>query len=235
MTLARVDHETAGPTKGDDRGRVLNMMEIDRQTRLGSEEIKMQRMDLAIDHLANAYQLSRQLNDDVTERACAFNIGAAYITSKQAEKGLDYLQRAVPPMNKRDGISNGDLFQNFAIGYEMLNKAEEMVHYFQLALQEYRQENLGPNLEISISIKIANALASMNEFAKAADAYGQLAQLYEKVGNHGAQADALLRRSKLLSKCGDSVEQVKCLSQCLQVCHLVLDVEKKGKRWFKLL
>ena len=210
-----------------DRERMIIMMDIDRKTRLGNEDLRLGDVEQSVDKLQQAYQLARQLDDDVTERCCAFNLGAVYIASRQAEKGLEYLQRAVPPMNKRDGVSNADLYQNFALGYEILDNRREMVRYFQLALDEYRRENISTDVEISIGLKLASALSSSGEHEKAGEAYDRLAELFDKISDRARQTDVLLLRCKQLAKCQDTERHLAALDRCLETCHLMTDDDSK--------
>ena len=74
-------------------------------------------------------------------------VGAVLIALKQAESGLEMLQRAIPPMNQRDGKSNGDLYYNFGLGYELLRNDAEAVKFFELAYEEYRMEKDNVRME----------------------------------------------------------------------------------------
>ena len=61
--------------------------EIDKFTKLGSEQLQNGRANDACESFELAYKRSKQLDDSFKERACAFNLGAVYISLKKAERG----------------------------------------------------------------------------------------------------------------------------------------------------
>ena len=85
-------------------------------------------------------------------RACQTNLGAAYIRlgrKEEAQKGLDLLAQAKPPDGVRDATSNGDLYFNQALGYQVLGRYREATHYLEQAWTDYHTErdNLGMEIE----------------------------------------------------------------------------------------
>jgi prefoldin subunit 5 len=65
-----------------------------------------------------------------------------------------HLQQAVPSEERRDGRSNGDLYFNFGLGYEVTKNVHEAVRYFNKALDEYRLERDNLTMEIETLSKM---------------------------------------------------------------------------------
>ena len=61
--------------------------EIDKFTKLGSEQLHNGHANDACESFEFAYKRSKQLDDSFKERACAFNLAAVYISLKKAERG----------------------------------------------------------------------------------------------------------------------------------------------------
>jgi hypothetical protein len=70
-------------------------------------------------------------------------------TKEEAEKGIRYLQEAVPPEGTVDGVSNGDLYFNIALGCEVTGRHREAVGYLEKAYQEYKGERDNLTMELS--------------------------------------------------------------------------------------
>ena len=109
--------------------------------------------------------------------------------------GLEYLQRAVPPLNKRDSKSNGDLFYNFAIGYTLLQTESEAVKYYELALEEYQSEKDNYIMEAVVAKQIGQMCANLpGRQLEAARAYSVAAVAHGilQVSNQFYQESSLL-------------------------------------------
>ena len=65
----------------------LLVVDIDKFTKLGSEQLQNGHMEKAQQSFELAYRRSKELDDGFTERACAFNLGALYIAFNKPDKG----------------------------------------------------------------------------------------------------------------------------------------------------
>ncbi|XP_064620014.1 serine/arginine repetitive matrix protein 1-like isoform X4 [Lineus longissimus] len=202
----------------DDSGRALLSMDIDRFTKLGHEELQNGDVTKAVEAFLFAFKQAKQFDDGYLERSCAFNLGAVYIASNNPEKGLELLQRAVPPMNKRDGSSNGDLYYNFGLGYESLKNSAEMVKYFQMALQEYELEN-NHEMIAALSKKLGQIYAKGSKSKEAADCYGKAAKAFGSLFQVEERILMLSNRAQQLLKVGDKTECLPTLDDCFQLCQ----------------
>lgn len=203
-------------------------MDIDRFTRLGHEELQRGDVTKAVEAFLFAFKQAKQLDDGCLERSCAFNLGAVYIASKNPEKGLELLQKAVPPMNKRDGSSNGDLYYNFGLAYESLKNNAEMVKYFQIALQEYELED-NHEMVAALSKKLGQIYAKGSKHKDAADCYGKAAKAYGGLLQVDERIQMLNNRAQQLLKVGDKTECLPTLDDCFILCQKMDNKSKQGE------
>lgn len=203
-------------------------MDIDRFTRLGHEELQRGDVTKAVEAFLFAFKQAKQLDDGYLERSCAFNLGAVYIASKNPEKGLELLQKAVPPMNKRDGSSNGDLYYNFGLAYESLKNNAEMVKYFQIALQEYELED-NHEMVAALSKKLGQIYAKGSKHKDAADCYGKAAKAYGGLLQVDERIQMLNNRAQQLLKVGDKTECLPTLDDCFILCQKMDNKSKQGE------
>jgi tetratricopeptide (TPR) repeat protein len=211
----------------DDSNRALLSMDIDRFTRLGHEELQKGDVTKAVEAFIFAFKQAKQLDDGYLERSCAFNLGAVYIASKKPEKGLELLQRAVPPMNKRDGSSNGDLYYNFGLGYESLKNTVEIIRYFQMALQEYELED-NQEMIAALSKKLGQIYAKNSEHRDAAECFGKAAKAYGNLLQVDERIQMLNNRTQQLLKVGDKAACLPTLDECFLLCQKMDNKSKQG-------
>ncbi|XP_023932036.1 uncharacterized protein LOC106170949 [Lingula anatina] len=196
----------------------LIVAEIDKFTRQGTQELSQGNSKKALAAFSNAFKRSLPLNDGFTERACAFNLGAVYIAVNEPKKGLELLQRAVPPLNGRDGPSNGDLYYNFGLGYEALSDLPEAIRHYSLAQEEYRNELTNFQMESDVCLRLADLYTKLNKFSQAADSYRNAATVYLRLGDLPTQAKMMCKQAGLLIKVGDTDKAIEVTDDCLKMC-----------------
>lgn len=74
------------------------------------------------------------------QRACAFNLGAAYVEAGKAQKGLNFLRWAQP---SERGERVADLQFNLAVAHESLGEAGRAAGHYLQAAQLYRSQGDG--------------------------------------------------------------------------------------------
>lgn len=74
------------------------------------------------------------------QRACAFNLGAAYVEAGKPQKGLDFLRRAQPGER---GERVADLQFNLAVAHQALRETGKAAGYYLQAAQLYRSQGDG--------------------------------------------------------------------------------------------
>lgn len=75
-----------------DRRINLAALDVERFSKQGTEDLQRGLLENSLEAFKQAYKCSRELSDGPTERACAFNLGAAFIAAGQAKRGIDTLQ-----------------------------------------------------------------------------------------------------------------------------------------------
>jgi tetratricopeptide (TPR) repeat protein len=157
----------------------------------------------ALKHFSLAYEQSLPIKDDSTIRACAFNLGAAYVALRKPKQGLSLLQRAIPPPKSSEAKCNGDLFFNFGLAYELLSVPIEAVKYYELSLEEYQTITKDHNMEAAVALKLGSLYSTLRSHLQAARVYsiaamshGKMRHLAEQIGCMCHQANALWRARK---------------------------------------
>lgn len=84
--------------------------------------------------------LLSQLNKNKVQRACAFNLGAAYVEAGKPQKGLDFLSQAE---TSERGERVADLQFNLAAAHEALDDHLQAVRHYQQAAHLYRSQGDG--------------------------------------------------------------------------------------------
>ena len=176
-----------------------------------------------------AHNKAQQLQDAYTKRSCAFNLGAVLIALEHPHKGIKLLQQALPPPNKKDGKSNGDLFYNFGLGYEALNNHEEAAKYYELALEEYRSEGDNVSMEGEVASKTGQCYLRTNQWLHAARCFGVGANSYAQVNNIMEEANCRCRQASSLHQ-GKRIENASSAAdQCMILCHKITHGTTLGK------
>lgn len=194
-------------------------LDVEKYSDIGSQELQKGDVNRAFEAYEYAFKKSRELDNSYLERACAFNLGAAYIAKGQPIKGLELLQKAVPPLNKRDGRSNGDLYFNFALGYEALMKYQDAIKYYKLALDEYKVENYNDSMEIETAQKVAQLCASLGYHKDAALYFNHLAGVYKRQNNTNKHVLTLSETANQLLLTGNLSEAEKQAEECFLLCE----------------
>lgn len=198
--------------------RLLNpAVEVEKFSKLGTQDLQNNHPERALESFKYAFKRSRELEDDgYTERACAFNLGAVYIALGNGKKGIEILNKALPPDNTREGRSNGDLFFNLGLGYENVGNSEEAVRNFKKALEEYKVERDNVQMEAETLEKLGQLyLKTKNRFA--VDTFDQLAQAYDILKNPAKQLWALTEKANQQFANGLEEEAEKSAEECLKL------------------
>lgn len=198
--------------------RLLNpAVEVEKFSKLGTQDLQNNHPERALESFKYAFKRSRELEDDgYTERACAFNLGAVYIALGNGKKGIEILNKALPPDNTREGRSNGHLFFNLGLGYENVGNSEEAVRNFKKALEEYKVERDNVQMEAETLEKLGQLyLKTKNRFA--VDTFDQLAQAYDILKNPAKQLWALTEKANQQFANGFEEEAEKSAEECLKL------------------
>ncbi|XP_032254195.1 tetratricopeptide repeat protein 24 [Phoca vitulina] len=141
-----------------------------------------------------------QTRDTPVLRACAFNLGAAYVETGDPARGLELLLRA-QPQEKAQGGCHGDQCFNVALAYQALGKLPQALAWYHRALGHYRplgdqgqaQAKMGacyqalgqPELAACCLQEASRAYAQAGQPQAAALAAGAVAGCMLESGRHG--------------------------------------------------
>nr|XP_022339225.1 tetratricopeptide repeat protein 24-like isoform X9 [Crassostrea virginica] len=194
-------------------------VEVEKFSKLGTQDLQNNHPERALESFKYAFKCSKELVDDgYTERACAFNLGAVYIALGNGKKGIEILNKALPPNNTREGRSNGDLFFNLGLGHETMGNSEEAVRNYKKALEEYKVERDNVQMEAETLEKLGQLyLKTKNKFAM--DTFDQLAQTYEILNKPSKQLWALTEKTNQQFTNGLLEEAENSAEECLKLAE----------------
>ncbi|XP_078338565.1 uncharacterized protein LOC111134473 isoform X3 [Crassostrea virginica] len=194
-------------------------VEVEKFSKLGTQDLQNNHPERALESFKYAFKCSKELVDDgYTERACAFNLGAVYIALGNGKKGIEILNKALPPNNTREGRSNGDLFFNLGLGHETMGNSEEAVRNYKKALEEYKVERDNVQMEAETLEKLGQLyLKTKNKFAM--DTFDQLAQTYEILNKPSKQLWALTEKANQQFTNGLLEEAENSAEECLKLAE----------------
>ncbi|XP_067878661.1 tetratricopeptide repeat protein 24 [Heterodontus francisci] len=206
----------------DDQDSLEVQAEIENLTRAGSQALAQELSEEALAAFKKAFLISLDVREPRVRRACAFNLGAAYVASGRPEKGLDFLLRSQPA---EGGERQGDLHFNLGMAYEGLGDPERASENYQQALAHYQsQQGQG---EADTRMKLAGCRARAGDPAQAGRCYWRAGQAYRQAGSPDLAAIALNEAAGHMLRCrqftaGDITE---VLNECRSICG---NIQNKG-------
>ncbi|KAL4673702.1 hypothetical protein H8959_017636 [Pygathrix nigripes] len=111
-------------------------------TRAGHGALQAGRNHEALNNFQRAFLLASktpQTGDTPVLRACAFNLGAAYVETGDPARGLELLLRAHPE-EKAQGRCHGDQCFNVALAYHALGELPQALAWYHRALGHYQPQ-----------------------------------------------------------------------------------------------
>lgn len=192
--------------------------QIKGETFLGTKALQQCKLEEAIDHFSSAYQAACKTDDDYVKRACAFNLGAAYIANHNPVNGIKFLKKSLTPDHSDTSQTNGDLYYNFGLAYELLGGESEAAKHFELALEEYQKSN-DLRMAAEVASRIGALYMSLSELLQAARAYGVAATSYAALSDGTNQALSLSQQVRALLKAGKMTDALHLADDCVLVCQ----------------
>ncbi|XP_053064886.1 tetratricopeptide repeat protein 24 isoform X5 [Acinonyx jubatus] len=188
-------------------------------TRAGHGALLAGRNHEALTSFQRAFVLASeapQTHDTPVLRACAFNLGAAYVETGDPARGLELLLRARPE-EKAQGRRHGDQCFNVALAYHALGDLPQALAWYHRALGHYQplgdhgqvQAKMGacyqalgqPELAAHCLQEASRAYAQAGQPQAAALALGAAAGCMLKSGRHGVGAvTRVLEESRRLAE-----------------------------------
>ncbi|XP_069796416.1 tetratricopeptide repeat protein 24 [Narcine bancroftii] len=211
---------------GGEEDRLEVKVEIEGLTKAGSQALAQDRPEEALASFKKAFLISLDSQDQTVQRACAFNLGAAYVASGRPAKGLDFLQRSQPA---EGGERQGDLSFNLGIAHEGLGDLEGAAGHYQQALVHYRIGQ--PQGEADTCMKLASCRARAGNPAQAGRCFRRAGQVYREGGSPEMAAVALNEAACQMLRCHQCTvtEITEVLNECWAVCGHIQNKGLLGK------
>jgi tetratricopeptide (TPR) repeat protein len=185
-----------------------NILEIEKLTKRGHQFL--QDGDVANSYLTyeKALGLAQNTNDAFTVRACLFNLGACCVAKNEAQKGLEFLLRAIPPERHTDGVLNYcDLYYNMAIAYELLSKRHDAKRCYETALEGYREYS-NNEMIAETCLKLGGTLAALGLLKEAVESFHNGEKVYQQLVDQRHEVLCLSSRATLLAEMKDDESQI---------------------------
>ncbi|NWY39657.1 TTC24 protein, partial [Sylvia atricapilla] len=178
----------------------------------------------AVGFFRKALLLSRDTVSPQLHRACAFNLGAAYVETGKPKKGLEFLLQSQPSeMESRDHL--GSLC--FSVG-----AAHEGLQDFPKALESFEKVAGAAQAggRAGTCVQMGCCYLGMREPARAARCFLDAAQTYAAAESPEAAAVALSRASgsMLQSRRFRAAEIAGVLARCRSLCETIPDLALRG-------
>ncbi|NWZ68614.1 TTC24 protein, partial [Acrocephalus arundinaceus] len=196
-------------------------------TRAGHQALALGAGQEAVGFFRKALLLSRDTVSPQLHRACAFNLGAAYVETGKPKKGLEFLLQSQPSeMESRDHL--GSLYFSIGAAHEGLQDFPKALECFEKVPGHAGAAQAGGRA--GTCVQMGCCYLGMREPARAARCFLDAAQTYAAESPEAA-AVALSRASgsMLQSRRFRAAEIARVLAQCRSLCETIPDLALRGK------
>ncbi|XP_072346575.1 uncharacterized protein [Scyliorhinus torazame] len=207
--------QDGGEAAEGDQDPLETQAEIESLTRAGSQSLARDCTEEALAAFKKAFLVSLDVREQWVQRACAFNLGAAYVASGRPEKGLNFLLRSQPATG---GEREGDLHFNLGLAREGLGDLPRAMEHYQQALGHYRGGQAQG--EADTFMKLASCQARVGEAAQAGRCFQRAGRAYRQAGSPDLAAVALNEAACHMLRCQrfSAREIAEVLYECRTVC-----------------
>ncbi|NXW46398.1 TTC24 protein, partial [Nyctiprogne leucopyga] len=201
---------------------------IEGLTRAGCRALTLGAGREAVGCFKKALLLSRDTASPQLRRACAFNLGAAYVESGKPKKGLEFLLQSQAWEGESREHSEGPYF-NIGAAHEGLRDFPKALEYFGKATDCDRAAQASSRA--GTRVQMGCCYLGMREPARAARCFLDAARTYVTAASPEAAAVALSRASgsMLQSRRFRAAEIAGVLAQCQSLCESIPDPSLRGK------
>ncbi|GCB83852.1 hypothetical protein scyTo_0024120 [Scyliorhinus torazame] len=218
--------QDGGEAAEGDQDPLETQAEIESLTRAGSQSLARDCTEEALAAFKKAFLVSLDVREQWVQRACAFNLGAAYVASGRPEKGLNFLLRSQPATG---GEREGDLHFNLGLAREGLGDLPRAMEHYQQALGHYRGGQAQG--EADTFMKLASCQARVGEAAQAGRCFQRAGRAYRQAGSPDLAAVALNEAACHMLRCQrfSAREIAEVLYECRTVCGNIQNKALLGK------
>ncbi len=180
-----------------------NVFEIENLTKKGHHFLQDGDVENSYLTYEKALSLAQDTNNAFTVRACLFNLGACCVARNEAQKGLEFLLRAVPPERQTDGVLNYcDLNYNMAIAHELMGKPNEAKRCYEIALEGYREYS-NSEMIAETCLKLGGTLAALGSLQEAVEVFYDGEKVFQQLSDQRHEVLCLSSRASLLAELRD--------------------------------
>ncbi|XP_041890461.1 tetratricopeptide repeat protein 24 isoform X1 [Corvus kubaryi] len=200
---------------------------IEGLTRAGHRALALGAGREAVGCFRKALLLSRDMVSPQIHRACAFNLGAAYVETGKPKKGLEFLLQSQPSeAESRDHL--GSLYFNVGAAHEGLRDFPKALECFEKVAGHASAAQAGGRA--GTCVQMGCCYLGMREPARAARCFLDAAQTYAAAESPEAAAVALSRASgsMLQSRRFRAAEIARVLARCRSLCETIPDLALRG-------
>ncbi|XP_029819968.1 tetratricopeptide repeat protein 24, partial [Manacus vitellinus] len=199
---------------------------IEGLTQAGHQALALGAGQEAVGCFRKALLLSRDMVSTQLHKACAFNLGAAYVETGKPRKALKFLLQS-QPLERENGEHSGDLYFNVGAAQEGLQDFPKACFGKATGHNDVSQAGgrAGTHMQMGC------CYLGMREPARAARCFLDAAQTYTAAESPEAAAVALSRASgsMLQSRRFRAAEIAGVLAQCHSLCETIPDPALRGK------
>ncbi|XP_030821022.1 tetratricopeptide repeat protein 24 [Camarhynchus parvulus] len=223
--------EPAGPLAAAQEGgdeAAARVGAIEGLTRAGHRALALGAGREAVGCFRKALLLSRDTVSPQLHRACAFNLGAAYVETGKPRKGFEFLLQS-QPSEAESGDHPGSLYFSVGAAHEGLQDFPKALECFEEVSGHAGAAQAGSRA--GTCVQMGCCYLGMREPARAARCFLDAAQAYAAAESPGAAAVALSRASgsMLQSRRFRAADIAGVLARCRSLCESIPDPALRGK------
>ncbi|XP_030044726.1 tetratricopeptide repeat protein 24 isoform X2 [Microcaecilia unicolor] len=205
---------------------LLIQTEIQSLSKSAAQSFDNDDISQALRMFKTAFLLSCKLTEKQTQKACLFNLGAAYISAGKPQKGLKCLLKS-----KAEGseATDASLYFNIAAAYDEMKEPTKAVKFYEKAIKSYGLSEINNIADALIklsycSVVTGNLPSAAHTFKLAGQAYQKLKKTDDAVMAMREAANYMIQSQKF-----SKLEVLSTLNICVQLCAGVTDKSLLGK------
>ncbi|KAG8575842.1 hypothetical protein GDO81_009684 [Engystomops pustulosus] len=191
----------------------------------GSELLNQDDINGALKTFKKAFILSCNIPEGKLQKACLFNLGAAYICVGKPKKALKCLVKSrINGMEERDG----DLYFNIGAAYDEMKEYGKAVRFYERAINEYGYEELKSIADALI--KLGYCFVMIGDLSSAAHSFRLAGHSYMKNEKPEDAAMAMREAAKYMidSQAFSQAEVLQTLNSCVESLKTISDEHLLG-------